>query len=100
MTICPRGGRGRPKLIGSAGRSSPACEQQFVLDLKQAGFDRGGTTKSPQQTCYSMNERKLDDRSRINTADEVALERSVGPNIFESLNDGLVGEPITPSAVT
>jgi hypothetical protein len=47
-----------------------------------------------------MNERKLDHRSRINTADEVALERSVGPNIFESLNDGLVGEPITPSAVT
>jgi hypothetical protein len=70
------------------------------LDVKQARLDPAGTTKSPQQTCYSMNERKLDDRSRINTADEVALERSVGPNIFESLNDGLVGEPITPSAVT
>jgi hypothetical protein len=45
------GGRERPKLIGSAERISPACEQQFVLDLKQAGFDRVGTTKSPQQAC-------------------------------------------------
>jgi hypothetical protein len=45
-----------------------------------------------------MNERKLDHGSRINTADEGTLERSVGPNIFESLNDGLVSEPVTPSA--
>jgi hypothetical protein len=45
-----------------------------------------------------MNERKVDHGSRINTADEGTLERSVGPSIFESLNDGLVGEPIAPSA--
>jgi len=45
-----------------------------------------------------MNERKLQHGSRINAADQGTLERSVGPNIFEGLNDGLVGEPITPSA--
>jgi hypothetical protein len=54
-----------------------------VLNLKQAGFDRAGTPKPPQQACQSMNERKLEHRSRINTADENALERSVGSNIFE-----------------
>jgi hypothetical protein len=47
-----------------------------------------------------MNKRKLDHRSRINAADEDALERSVGANIFESLNDGLVSKPVTPRAVT
>jgi hypothetical protein len=45
-----------------------------------------------------MNERKLQHGSRINTADEGPLERSVGPNIFDNLNDGLVSKPITPSA--
>jgi hypothetical protein len=45
-----------------------------------------------------MNERKLDHCSRINTADEGTLERSVGPNMFESLDDGLVSKPVTPSA--
>ena len=45
-----------------------------------------------------MNERKLDHCSRIDTADEGPLERSVGPNILEGPNDGLVSEPITPSA--
>ena len=45
-----------------------------------------------------MNERKLEHGSRINTADEGTLERSVGSNIFEILDDGLVGESITPSA--
>jgi hypothetical protein len=45
-----------------------------------------------------MNERKFDHGSRINIADEGALECSVGANMFESPNDGLVGEPITPSA--
>src|SRR5262245_22284965 len=45
-----------------------------------------------------MNERKFDHGSRINTGDEGALERLVGANIFESLNDGLVSEPVTPSA--
>jgi len=45
-----------------------------------------------------MNERKLDHGSRINTADEGTLKRSVGPNMFETRNDGLVSKPITPSA--
>jgi hypothetical protein len=45
-----------------------------------------------------MNERKLDRCSRINAADEDALERSVRPNVFEILNDGLVSKPVTPSA--
>jgi hypothetical protein len=45
-----------------------------------------------------MNELELDYGSRINTADEVALKRSVGPNMFEILNDGLVLKPITPGA--
>jgi hypothetical protein len=45
-----------------------------------------------------MNERKLEHGSRINTAQEGALERSVGPNIFEIPNNGLVSKPITPSA--
>jgi hypothetical protein len=45
-----------------------------------------------------MNERKLDHRSRIHAADEHTLERSVGSNMFESRNDGLVSKPITPSA--
>jgi hypothetical protein len=76
----------------------PACEQTFALDLKQAGFDRDGTTKSPQQACQSMTERELEHGSRINTADEGTLERSVGSNIFESFNDGLVSKPVTPRA--
>ena len=45
-----------------------------------------------------MNERKFEQGSRINTADEGTLERSVGLNIFETLNDGLVSKPITPCA--
>jgi hypothetical protein len=45
-----------------------------------------------------MNERKLEHGSRVNTADEDTLERSVGSNIFKSLNDGLIAEPVTPSA--
>jgi hypothetical protein len=45
-----------------------------------------------------MDERKLDHGSRISTTDEGPLERSVGPNILETPYDGLVGEPITPSA--
>jgi len=45
-----------------------------------------------------MNERKLDHGSRINTADEGTLERSVRPSIFETINDGLVSKPVTPSA--
>jgi hypothetical protein len=45
-----------------------------------------------------MNERKLDHCSRIDTADESPLERSVGANIFEIPNHGLVSKPVTPSA--
>ena len=45
-----------------------------------------------------MNELKLEDGSRVNTADEGALECSVGADIFTSLNDGLVSKPVTPSA--
>jgi hypothetical protein len=45
-----------------------------------------------------MHERKLHRCSRINAADEGTLERSVGPNIFNIPNSGLVGEPVTPSA--
>jgi hypothetical protein len=41
----------RPQLTGSAGGILPACEQKFGLDLKEAGFDRAGTPKSPQQAC-------------------------------------------------
>jgi len=44
-----------------------------------------------------MNKLKLDHGSRINTSDEGTLERSVGPNTFESLDDGLVSKPVTPS---
>jgi hypothetical protein len=80
------------------GRVLPADGQKFALHLKQAGFDRAGATKSPQQACQPMNERKLQHGSRINTADEDTLERSVGSNVFEIVNDGLVSKPITPSA--
>jgi hypothetical protein len=37
-------------------------------------------------------------RERIDAADEGTLERSVGSNIFEIVNDGLVGETVTPGA--
>jgi hypothetical protein len=96
MAIGPRAGRSR--LMGCAGRVLPARGQSFTLKFKQPRFDRTGTTKTPQQACQPMNERKLDHGSRINTADEDTLERSVGSNIFEIANDGLVGEPVTPSA--
>jgi len=85
-------------LTGPAGRVLPARGQSFTLKFKQPRFDRIGTTKSPQQACEPMNERKLDHGSRINTADEGTFERSVGPNMFEILNDGLVSKSITPSA--
>jgi hypothetical protein len=45
-----------------------------------------------------MNERELEHGSRINTADEGALERSIGSNMFESRNDGLVSKPVAPGA--
>jgi hypothetical protein len=96
MAIGPRAERSR--LTGCAGRVLPARGQSFTLKFKQPRFDRTGTTKSPQQACQPMNERKLDHGSRINTADEDTLERSVGSNVFEIANDGLVSKPITPSA--
>src|SRR5215831_13822098 len=87
----------RPRLAGCAGRILPMCKQKFGLDLKQAGFDRAGTTKSPQQACQPMNERKLQYGSRINTADEATLEGSIGSNIFESLDDRLIHKAVTRS---
>jgi hypothetical protein len=93
MAISPRG----VLLTGSVGRVLPACGQSFTLELKQASFDRTGTTKAPPQVCQPMNERKLQHGSRINTAGEGTLERSVGPNMFESFDDGLVSKPVTPS---
>jgi hypothetical protein len=96
MAIDPHGGRSR--LTGSAGRALPARGQSFTQELEQPRFDRTGTTKSPQQACQSMNELELELGSRIHTADEDTLECSVGSNMFESRNDGLVSKPITPSA--
>ena len=98
MAIGLSGGWERPRLTAPVGRVLLECEQMFAPDLEQAGFDRAGTTKSPQQACESMNERKLQHGSRINAGDEGALERSEGANIFDNLNDGLVSKPITPSA--
>jgi hypothetical protein len=95
----PIGSRaGRSRLTGCAGRVLPARGQSFTLELKQPGFDRTGATKSPQQACQPMDKLELDHGSRIDTADEGTLERSVGSNMFEILNDGLVGKPITPNA--
>jgi len=88
----------RPRFAGWAGGGLLACEQKFGLELKEAGFDRAGSVKSPQQACESMNEGKLDHGSGINTTNEGALERSIGSNMFESRNDGLVSKPVTPDA--
>jgi len=57
MAIGPGDSWERPRLTGSTGRVLPASGQKFALHLKQAGFDRAGATKSPQQACQSMNER-------------------------------------------
>jgi hypothetical protein len=38
----------------------PARGRKFALHLKQAGFDRAGATKSPQQACQPVSERKLE----------------------------------------
>ena len=43
-----------------------------------------------------MKELKFYHRPRI--ADEGTFERSVGPNMFEILNDGLVSKPVAPNA--
>jgi hypothetical protein len=96
MAIGTRGGRSR--LTGSAGRVLPARGQSFTVELKQPRFDRTDTTKAPEEACQPMNELKLDHGSRINAADEDTLERSVRPNIFDGLDDGLIGKPVTPGA--
>jgi hypothetical protein len=83
---------------GSLERVQPARGQKIALHLKQAGFDRAGAPKSPQQVCQPMNELKLNHGSRIDAADEGTLERSVVPSIFESLNHRLVSKPVTPGA--
>jgi len=51
VTIGSSGSWERPRLTGSAGRLLPVREQKFALDLKQAGFDRAGATKTPQKAC-------------------------------------------------
>jgi hypothetical protein len=48
---CLGGSLERPRLTGSAGAVLPACEPKFGVHLKEAGFDRAGTPKSPQQAC-------------------------------------------------
>ena len=98
MAVDSSGRSERPRLAWSAGRFLLACEQKFALDLKETRFDRAGTTKSPQEACQSMTERKLEHGSRINTADEGTLERAVGSNILEIPNDGLMSEPVTLGA--
>ena len=85
-------------MTGAAGRVLPARGQSFTLELKQPGFDRTGTTKAPEEACQPISELELDHGPRINTADEDTLERSVRPNIFEGLDDGLVGKPVPPGA--
>jgi hypothetical protein len=51
VTIGLGGSLERPRLTGSAGAVLPACEPKFGVHLKEAGFDRAGTPKSPQQAC-------------------------------------------------
>jgi hypothetical protein len=93
-----RGGhRGRSRLTGCMGRLLPARGQKFALELKQPPFRSRLHDEVATRGLPSMNELELDYGSRINSADEVALKRSVGPNVFEILNDGLVSEPITPT---
>jgi len=60
MPIGPGGSLQRARLTGSAGRGFPARGQKFALDLKEAGFDRASTTKSPQQAGQPVSERKLE----------------------------------------
>ena len=57
MTIDP-GGLDSSRLF--TGGAVSLREQKFALDFEQARFDRTGATKSPQQVCQPMNERKLD----------------------------------------
>jgi hypothetical protein len=60
MAIGSSGSLQRPRLTESAGRGLPARGQKFAPDLKEAGFDRASTTKSPQQACQPVSERKLE----------------------------------------
>ena len=60
MAIGSGGSLQRPRLTEPAGRGLPARGQKFALDLKEAGFDRASTTKSPQQACQPVSERKLE----------------------------------------
>src|SRR5262249_19125515 len=64
----------------------------------QTGPFRSRWHDLPQQACQSMTKREFEHGSRINTADEGTLERAVGSNILEIPNDGLISEPVTPSA--
>jgi hypothetical protein len=60
MAIGSGGSWQRPRLTGPAGQVLPACEQKFALDLKEAGFDRAGAPKSPQQAGQPVTEPKLE----------------------------------------
>jgi len=51
MAIGPDRNLERTGLAKSTGRILLAGGPNFALHLKQAGFDRAGATKSPQQTC-------------------------------------------------
>jgi hypothetical protein len=51
MAIGPGGGLGHTELTGSTGAVLSEREQNFAVNLKQAGFDRAGTTKPPHEAC-------------------------------------------------
>jgi len=42
---------GHTELTGSTGGVLSEHEQNFAVNLRQAGFDRAGTTKPPHEAC-------------------------------------------------
>ena len=54
------GGWKHAQLTGSVGWGLPGCQRKFALHLKQARFDRAGTTKSPQQAGQPVSEGKFE----------------------------------------
>ena len=51
MAIGPGGGLEFVRLTGCAGGVLSEREETVALNLKQAGFDRAGTTKPPHEAC-------------------------------------------------
>jgi hypothetical protein len=51
MAIDLGGGLGSVRLTGCAGGVLSEREETVALNLKQAGFDRAGTTKPPHEAC-------------------------------------------------